>query len=253
MRSKLVVLAVSVVLGILAVVLGAQYLRSARSEIAAEAEPVRVLVTVRDVPAGTPGGQMVSEDYAEEQELPRQYVADGAISSIASIEGKVLAVPLTRGEQLTGSRFMVAEEVGLPYALPEGYVAISVPDNAARGVSGFVSPGDYVMVVSSFDPGELDQAVSKILIKKARVLATGTETSQTVSPQGAEEDQGGGLGVQSAGAATAVNTLTLAVTPVDAERLVFALEFGTVWYSLHSSSSTTVPDTAGERFPQVLR
>lgn len=250
MRSKVIMLAVAVVLGLVAVLFGARYLDSAKAEIASGAEPVLVLVATRDVPAGTPVEQLLDQQFAEEREVPRMYVADGAISAVSSIKGRVLAVPLTRGEQLTSSRFKVAEEVGLAYALPEGYVAISVPDNPARGVSGFISPGDYVMVICSFDPGELDEAVSKILIKKARVLATGTETSQTVSPQDANEqdgmlaNSGGGAGVQ---------TLTLSVTPVDAERLVFAQEVGSVWYTLLSSSSTIVPDTAGEKYPPVLR
>lgn len=251
MRSKMTILVVAVVLGLLAVLFGARYLDSAKADIVAGAEPVVVLVATRDVPAGTPAEKLLEQEYAEEREVPRQYVADGAVSRLGSIKGKVVAVPLTRGEQLTSSRFKVAEEVGLAYALPEGYVAISVPDNPARGVSGFISPGDYVMVISSFDPGELEDAVSKILIKKARVLATGTETSQTVSPQAQQQNSGG---LMNNGTATgSVQTLTLAVTPIDAERLVFAQEAGSVWYTLLSSSMMAVPDTAGEMYPPVLR
>lgn len=253
MRSKLLILAVAVVLGLLAVLFGARYLDSARAEIAAGAEPVLVLVASRDVPAGTPAEQLLDQEFAEEKEVPRQYVADAAISSVGTIKGKVLAVPLTRGEQLTSNRFKVAEEVGLAYALPEGYVAISVPDNPARGVSGFITPGDYVMVIGSFDPGTIDEAISKILIKKARVLATGTETSQTVQPSASEQGESGGMLSGNASSAPGIQTLTLAVTPVDAERLVFAQEVGSVWYTLLSSSSIVVPDTAGEQFPQVLR
>lgn len=243
MRSKILILAIAVVLGLVAAFFGAQYLNSARAKIAASAEPVRVLVATRDVPQGTAGSDLLKDQFVEEREVPRQYVADGAISSTSSIEDKVLAVALTQGEQLTASRFVMAEEVGLAYALPEGYVAISVPDNPSRGVSGFIMPGDYVMVISSFDPGGLEQAITKTLIKKARVLASGIETSQTVTT--------------AAGQANAdvepVPTLTLALTPVDAERLVFAQESGSVWYTLLSSSTAIIPDTAGEMFPQVLR
>lgn len=253
MRSKLMILAIAVVLGVLAVFFGGRYLHSAEAKIVAGAEPVTVLVAVRDVPAGTPADQVVAQEYAVAKQVPRQYVADGAIATVKSIEGKVLAVPLTRGEQLTSSRFKIAEDVGLSYSLPEGYVAISVPDNPARGVSGFISPGDYVMVISSFDPGELEEAVSKILIKKAKVLATGTQTMATAAPEEDEEQQSGGMLGEADTGTTTVQTLTLAVTPVDAERLVFAQEVGQVWYTLLSSNSIEVPDTAGETFPPVLR
>lgn len=255
MRTKIIILVVAVALGLLSAFFVARYLSDARAEILAQAEPVRVLVAARDIAAGTTAAEITRGNYVEEREIPRQYVADGAISSLGSIEGKVLAVPLTRGEQLTAARFRIPEDVGLAYAIPEGYVAVSVPDNPARGVSGFVKPGDYVMVITSFEPeGGLEDAITKTLIKKARVLATGTETSQTVTPATQQEQQQGGLLNRASGAAgSGVQTLTLAVTPVDAERLVFAQEVGSVWYALIASSSTTVPDTEGEKFPQVLR
>ena len=250
MRTKVLIVVVAVVLGLLAAFFGARYLSSARTEIAKTAEPVKVLVATRDVPKGTPAEDLVGENFAEVREIPRQYVAEGAIASVSSIEGKVLAVALTRGEQVTGSRFIMAGDVGLSYVLPEGYVAVSVPDNPSRGVSGFVKPGDYVMVISSFDPGGVEEAVTKVLIKKARVLATGTETVDA-----AGETSGDSKAVSGAGedAGTVVQTLTLAVTPVDAERLVFSQEVGSVWYALLSSSTAVIPDTAGERFGSVLR
>lgn len=254
MRTKIVILVVAVALGLLSAFFVARYLSDARAELLAQAEPVRVLVAARDIAAGTTAAEIARGNYVEQREIPRQYVADGAISSLASIEGRVLAVPLTRGEQLTAARFKIAEDVGLSYAIPEGYVAVSVPDNPARGVSGFVKPGDYVMVITSFDPGGgVEGAITKTLIKKARVLATGTETSQTVTPTTQQEQQGGLLNRASSATGSGVQTLTLAVTPVDAERLVFAQEVGSVWYALIASSSTTVPDTEGEKFPQVLR
>lgn len=253
MRSKVVLVGVAVVLGLLAVLFGGRYLESAKADIVAGVQPVKVLVATRDVPVGTTAEQLLAQDFAVEKEVPRQYVAEGAVGSITSIKGKVLAAPLSRGEQLTSSRFKVAEDVGLAYSLPEGYVAISVPDNPARGVSGFISPGDYVMVISSFDPGELNEAVSKILIKKAKVLATGTQTIAAVDTGEEKKDEGGGGMLGQSNTGTTIQTLTLAVTPVDAERLVFAQEVGQVWYTLLSSSSIEVPDTAGEMFPPVLR
>jgi pilus assembly protein CpaB len=257
MRSKIVILVLAVLLGVLAAVFAGRYLDSVRTEISAQAQPVRVLVATRDIPVGTTAAQILSQGYSGEQQYPRQYVADGAISSPTSIEGLVLAAPLTRGEQLTSLRFKVAEEVGLAYTIPEGFVAVSVPDDPSRGVSGFVTPGDYVMVIASFAPdGGLKSAITKTLISKARVLAAGADTSQTAPAADAQQTGGGGLlsgGKTSAGGRTSMQTLTLAVTLDDAERLVFAQESGSVWYALLGSSSTNVPSTAGEQYPRVLR
>ena len=255
MRSKIVLLLVAVALGVVATLFAARYLNDAQAEIVSQAEPVRVLVATRDVPAGTSVEEIMSKDFVQDQEIPRQFVADGAVSSAGSIAGLVLAVPLTRGEQLTAGRFMVAEEVGLAYTVPEGHVAISLPYVPARGVSGFVSPGDFVMVIGTFASNDLETAVTKTLVPKARVLAAGAETSNTVTPATATQTgEGGMLGAAgSADGAEGPATLTLALTAVDAERVVFAQEAGTVWYALLASGSAAVTETAGEQYPQVLR
>ena len=47
--------------------------------------------------------------------------------------------------------------------------------------------------------------------------------------------------------------ITLMVTPADAERLVFAQEFGSVWFTLVPAEDTTEVDTTGRALPNVLR
>lgn len=246
MRSKILIIVIAIVLGLGAAFLGAQYLSGARAKIAEGAEPVKVLVALREIPQGTAAETLVSGGFAEEREIPRQYVTDGAISSLESVAGKVTAASIARGEQLTNPRFTLAAELGLSFALPDGYVAVSVPDNPTRAVSGFVTPGDYIMVLATFDEGSLEGVVTKTLIKKARVIATGKETTQTATPK---TDPVTGEPVQ----VEQVPTLTLALSPVDAERIVFAQEAGSVWYALISSEQTVIPDTSGERYPGVMR
>lgn len=243
MRSKILIIIVAVVLGLAAAFFGAQYLSGARAKIAAGAEPVKVLVATREIPQGTDAATLISAGFAEEREVPRQYVTDGAISTLESVSGKVTATAIARGEQLTSPRFTLAAELGLSFAIPDGYVAVSVPDNPTRAVSGFVTPGDYVMVMATFD---VDGLITRTLIKKARVIATGKETTQTATP---EVDPVTGEPVQ----VEQVPTLTLALSPVDAERIVFAQEGGSVWYALISSEQTVIPDTKGERYPGVMR
>ena len=109
-----------------------------------------------------------------------------------------------------------------------------------------MTPGDYIMVLATFDEGSLKGIVTKTLIKKARVIATGKETTQTAVPK---TDPVTGEPVET----EQVPTLTLALSPVDAERIVFAQEAGSVWYALISSDQTVIPDTAGERYPGVMR
>ena len=145
MRSRVLTLIVAIVVALLAGVFAARYLSSAKAQIQAQGQPVTVLVAKQDVPAGVTADELLDKRYADLRQVPRQYVTDDAVSSSAGIRGQVLAVPLSRGEQLTTAQFKLAEEAGLAYSVPEGYVAVSITKDAASGVSSFLKPGDQVM------------------------------------------------------------------------------------------------------------
>ncbi|MDH4139161.1 MAG: Flp pilus assembly protein CpaB [Coriobacteriia bacterium] len=250
MRTKIVILIIAVVLGLFAAFAAVNYVESARSAIAAEEQPVEVLVAQQDLPAGLSAEELIDEDYIALAEMPRRYVADGAVSSIAVIEGKLLTAPLTKGEQVTTGRFSLPTEAGLSFAVPEDYVAVSLPNSASRGVAGLIRPGDSVVVYATF---EIEDAVTKLILPKARVLAVGVSTTSVLGDS--EGEEAGGIAPTSSRAAAkdeVSSTLTLALSPADAEKLVFAQEEGKVWLALLGSGTTEVPGTPGQRYPGVI-
>lgn len=257
MRTKLVVLIVALLVGLLAAFWAVTYIEGARAKVEAEDQPVEILVAQQDLPAGLTSEELVGEEYLALVAVPRRYVADGAVSSLRVIEGKMLTVPLTKGEQVTASRFSLPTEAGLSFAVPEDYVAISLPNTADRGVAGLVRPGDSVVVYATFElePGRIDTAVTRLILRKARVLAVGASTTSISSEAGEEDDANTGtLGgaAQASPDADIPSTVTLALSPADAEKLVFAQEEGTVWLGLLGSGTTEVPSTPGQRFPGVI-
>ncbi|MBN2404253.1 MAG: hypothetical protein JXE06_01580, partial [Coriobacteriia bacterium] len=126
MKSRLLILVAAIILGITAAVMTARYLDDASARLNAEAQPVQVMVATQDVPRGMTAEEMLGEGYVELQDVPRRYVADGAVSSVSMIEGKVLATSLSSGEQVTGARFKYPSAVGLAYSIPDGFVAMSI-------------------------------------------------------------------------------------------------------------------------------
>lgn len=258
MRTKVVVLIIAVLLGLAAAFLAVRYIQDARTTLEAEDQPVQVLVAQQDLPAGISAEELVAEEYVALVEVPRRYVADGAVSSVAVIEGQLLTVPLTKGEQVTASRFSLPTEAGLSFAVPEDYVAIAIPNTAARGVAGLVRPGDSVVVFATFEPeaGQLETAVTQLILRKARVLAVGSST--TLVPEPTEDEEQSSTGTlsnptQGAGADPEVpSTVTLSLSPADAEKLVFAQEEGMIWLGLLGSGTTEVPATPGQHFPGVV-
>jgi pilus assembly protein CpaB len=255
MRARIAILVVALLLGVLAAYFAATYLMGARQVIEEEQEPVEVLVAQQDLEPGATAEELLDQEYIALEEIPRQYVSEGAVSSPVAIEDKVLATAVAKGEQITEARFKLPEEAGLAYAVPKDFMAVSIPNNAITGVSGLIRPGDHVAVFSTFDPtASAEEAVTRIVIPKARVLAVGADVSAEEAPlDEAEEDSGVlGGGGQVGTMPDAPGTVTLALAAADAEKVVFTAELGSVWLGLLSSETAEIPSTPGQRFPGVI-
>lgn len=252
MRSRIVILVVAILLGVLAAVLTGRYLDSLERGVAAEDEPIEVLVAQEDLTRGTSADELVEAGLIVRESIPRRYVADGAVSSVANIEGQVLAEGVSRGEQITQTRFRFASQAGLAFSIPDEYVAIAISNDAVKGVAGLVRPGDHVMAVVTFDPGPDEEPLSQIFIPRARVLAVGTAIG--AEPAATAAGGTGGIGGQAADEEQTAtpSTITLALSPADVERLVFAEERGNVWLALLGSTETDIPGTPGQTIQSVL-
>jgi pilus assembly protein CpaB len=253
MRSKIVILLLAIVLGLLAAYAATRYIDSARSRVEAQEQPVDVLVAQQDLPSGMTAEELAGDEFLALVAVPRRYVSDGAISSMAAIEGKILTAPLSRGEQVTNERFSLPSEAGLSFAVPEDYVAIAMPNRADRGVAGLIRPGDTVAVYVTFEPaGGLEEAITKMVLRKARVLAVGSSTMAVDKTNAETQEQDGALASGGDAADEVAETVTLALSPSDAEKLVFANEEGRVWLALLGAGTTQVPSTAGQQFPGIV-
>lgn len=257
MRSRVVMLVIALVIAGVAAVMAAQYLDSARTRIEVETEPIEVLVATQPIPRGMSAEELVERELIVTREIPREFVNADAVSSARAIEGQVLADPLAEGEQVTRARFQYPSQAGLAYSIPEGYVAVSVPNDEVKGVGGLVKPGDHVVVLVTFKPGpDGIEPLTRILFSKVRVLAIGTALgAETSSPEGTESGNEGVLGGdRSSGAQAGVpSTLTLALSPADVEKLVYAESNGEVWLALHATTDADVPATSGRTLQDIFQ
>jgi pilus assembly protein CpaB len=99
----------------------------------------------------------------------------------------------------------------------EGMRAASIRMNAVAGVGGFVLPGDYVDVILTRDlaTGDQDRKLSSdILLQNVRVLGTDQNADKTSSH------------------AEVVKTVTLEVTPRQAQQLSLAMDVGSLSLAL---------------------
>jgi len=249
MRSKLLLVVVAVVLGGVAAFAAFAYLNGLQRQAEAGSVMTDVLVAKQDIPRGTDANNLLSSGMVETSKVPLRYVPSGAVSSLRALTDMVLAVPVTKGEVLTTARFQYPSEAGLAFAVPAGFVAVTVPVDDARGVAGLVKAGDRVAVLVTVGAkgGQGDQ--TRIVLRGARALAVGRSTGSEAPSQASAS--GGTLGGGSKEAETA-KTITLAVSPADAEKLVFATEVGRIWLALLPTTESEAVPGSGQSASTVL-
>lgn len=245
MRTKAIVIALALVLAGVATALAVSYVNSARGEVAASSEPIEVLVAQEDIPRGMSAEELMAKEMIALEEVPQRYVAADAISSTRAIEGQVLSAPLSKGEQVTSTRFSLPSTAGLAYSVSSDHVAIAIPVDEVRGISGLVRPGDRVAIFVTFEPdAEGESAITRLLLPEAKVVAMGSAlTAQQSGAREDEEEPGVLAGAEQNQAAPRV--MTLSVAPGDAEKLVYAEEIGSVWVTLLPATAETAPTAPG--------
>lgn len=255
MRTRVLIAVAAVFLGAVAAFAAGRYLAGARARLAADAKPIEVLVASGEVPKGMGLDEMKKKGLVETRQVPRQFVAAGAISSPRKVEERVLAVPVTAGEQLTEAKFQFPSDAGLACSVPEGYLAVAIPTDPERGVAGLLKPGDHVAVVVTMHCDDDTKAQTNILLPKARVLAIGRavgtepeEESERAAERRAVMESGSTAQEQAA-----AGTVTLALSPADVERLVLAEEQGKVWLALLPATETSPPTSSGQTLATMLR
>lgn len=255
MRTKAIVIVIALILAGIATVLAVNYINSARSEVAASSEPIEVLVAQEDIPRGAAAEELIAGGMIALEQVPQRYVAADAISSERAIEGQVLNAPLSKGEQVTTARFSLPSAAGLAYSVPADQVAIAIPVDEVRGISGMVRPGDRVAVFVTIENPEDDEEVgeaakvTRLLIPEAKVVAMGT--ALTAEPA-QETGDGGAIVTENREEVQAPSVMTLAVPPADAEKLIFSEEEGSVWVTLLPATAETGPTTSGRSLQNLF-
>jgi pilus assembly protein CpaB len=172
-------------------------------------EKVAVLVARQNIPMGT----MIKdpEKLFEEKQFTKGEEPKKAIRSFDDLKNKLLNKPLGAEQFVTGDDLTDKEQGGLPSVMPKGWRAVAIKVDAGSSVGGFVLPHTRVDVVSVVRQNE-NNTYSKIILQNVLVLAVDTLA-------GRPED-----GKQ----ALVSNTVTLQVTPQQAETLAMARELGTL-------------------------
>ena len=239
MKRRLIGVVVAVLLAALGTAALVGYVQAAKNRVVANEALVDVYVVEKKVPKGS--GSDAIKSAVRLDQVPGRLKQPDAITDLADVGEQVATVDLLPADQLVRSRLGSLSETAI--GIPSDRMTISMALEPERAVGGTLRPGDTVGVFLSFEPFEADASgnasaastsaprktpnmthlqFQKVLVTDIRILASGS--GPTLG--GASTKQGD----ESLAAASQDKLLvTLALTPPEAEQLVFAVEFGHVW------------------------
>jgi len=266
-KRRIIGIVAATVLAVIGTVSLVGYVQSAKDEAVAQEALVDVYVVDEFVPKGAEPATI--KQAVSIEQVPARLKQAGAITELEDVGEMVAASDLQPGDQLLAARLaakeMVTEEV-------TDKVQVSALLEAERAVGGALQKGALVGVYLSFEPFEYEEAGQSVdpdptaapaafadaapdentededtdstkktpnvtRLEFQHVLVTNVQTiSAPVSTDTESDNSDSGTGIEQVTGTQYV--VTLALSPEESERFVFATEFGHVRLSIQPASVT---------------
>ncbi len=208
---------IAVALGLFTVVALNLYLRGLEQTAVVDQEKIEVVIAGKTIPAHT----RITADMLEVVMLPAESVHPAAFRKVADAGGGITQSEIIQGEQLLAGRVITDKSRGtLSYRIPDNMRAIAIPMNEVTGVAGYIAAGDKIDVLVTYRDVEFHEGtITYTKFQNVTVLAVGDnpEEMDTAEPQ-------------------LMSTITLSVTPAQAEVLAFAFLTGSFHLTLRAST-----------------
>ncbi len=214
---------------------------------AAVLPPVKILVAAQPLQAGT----LLKDTDLREQETPAADVPDGSIrvtdDTRAEVRGAMLRRYLNPGTAVLQADVLRPRDRGfLAAVLAPGTRAVSIGVDAKSGASGLISPGDLVDVIltQEFQRGDTpagQRVAAETVLSLIRVIAVDQQIAQ-----------GAPAAVPDPNGAHVAHTVTLQVTPEQANRVAVAERLGRLLLTVRPiEGETGKPAPAADTQPAV--
>lgn len=252
-RTNRVMLAAAIVFAGLAAVLVFVSLRDGGGSAGSgPAVTPNAVVANQPIPANT----KLTADMLELRALPDAALVDGAYADVSAVVGLATRYPVAAGEQLTRQKVgatLIDDERDVSLVVDPGKRAFAVEVDEVTSVGGLLLPGYFVDVIAVF-PEQLGafsanapQGTGAVtLLQNVQVLSVAQEAQEPVPPatDAATTDGAGpaadagprGRRADDAERQPDARSVTLAVSPQDAQLLAFVQERGgAIWLSLRGA------------------
>jgi pilus assembly protein CpaB len=230
MRRPGSILFLAVVLGALCAAMVYRYVRTQRDELerarrAAGGATVELLVANTGISAGS----RIEPSQVRLIPWPVDVKPEGALTDVTAVEGGIARTTIEKNQPVLEANVVKQGTGLLPLIITEGMRGMSVKVDEVTGVSGFITPNSRVDVIAAGEPdgnGDRERR-SRVILQNVRVLATGKFIEQRDEKP------------------VEVPTVTLLVTPEDAEKLTLATYRDPVRLALRNFRDEQVVTTPG--------
>lgn len=199
----------------------------------AEARPAMAMLLVARTTV--PEGHRLTADDVELREVPAASVPNDAFSAPDAVIGRVTRVAVFAGEAMVSGRLAPdGVAAGLAVRIGAGKRAMAVKLDDESGQAGLIQPDSRVDVLVTVGDAYGGPPVSRVIMQNMRVLAVG-------APQASDTP-----------VAAIASTVTLEVTPTQAERLAVAANQGRLQLMLRGFGEREVTQTNGASLGDML-
>ncbi len=203
---------------------------------------VKILVATRNINAGEKiQSQDINTIDVSEDSLPA-----GVVNDRKNIEGFYAREPIIMGEPFRKERLTEADELALSFNIPEDMRAFTVYVNEDTLFSNQLRVGDRVDVIGNFEVEAYEGKnvkTSKIFLQNIEVLAIGSNRIKKNTE---------GAGANTTDESQLPKTVTLSVTPVDAEKMAFASNYASYTFALRGNKDDKNVLTPGTIIDQLV-
>ena len=212
-------------------------LAQAQQQKPVEVEEVKQLQALVDIEPGT----IIKENMVATSKVKEEEATPGALEDEFEAIGKVATFPLKAGEVITKAK--VADKEAGPF-VKEGMRAITIKIDPVGLVGGAVTPGALVDVLVNVKYNE--KMLTKTILQNISVLAVGGNSAAPAS------DNKNAAASAPPPAAASAGSVTLAVSPSQAEMLAIANTEGTFHLTLRNEKDMQVASVNGSTINTLL-
>ncbi len=228
LKRRFVAFALAIAMGLITSTLVYRAVKSAR---ASQDGVEQIVVAAVNISLG----EALTSQHVKMSAWPASSLPPGTLRSVKDAEGRVARVSMVPGEAIQDSKLAPTGQGGLmPVLVPPGKRGVSIKVDEAVQKSGFVLPNSRVDVLVTMARKVGEAKETRIVLQDVTILAA----DQTVEMKDNRP--------------VTMTTVTMALSPEEAERLALAQNEGKVTFALRNLQDTDRVSTSGVTTAQLL-